>query len=298
MTVIALDIGGTKISAALIKNDLFKIKSIRIPTRAKKGKKYVLDSLTIVIKSLLQTKYVVTAIACSVPGIVSDSGVLLSCGNLPSGFKGFNLKLYLETKFKVPVVIENDANCFALAESYCGAGKKYNQVLGVIWGSGVGAGYVHKNQHAIHRVISRDRSHSFFLRGRDGGALELGEIPIKIGNTFVSLEEEVGGIMLTKKHKVDNVSLLFEKKPLIANKVIERFAQGLAIAISLFNPQVIVLGGGVSNMDKKYYALLTNKVRKLVFTSAHKKNLKILKYAISDDAGLIGAALLALKKKL
>lgn len=296
MTVIAIDIGGTKIKAALIKPDLSIIKSIRVPTRVVKGKPYIFESLDILISSLLQTKKKVTAIGFSFPGLVSDSGKILSCGNLPSTLVGLNLKNRFEKKFKLPVVIENDANCFTLAESYYGAGKNYDQILGVIWGSGVGAGYVNKNQSSIHRLLNKNKSNPFLLRGRDGGALELGEIPILVGNKYSTLEKEVGGLSLFKKHNLENVSILFDKKPLVAKQIIEKMAFGLATAVSLFNPEIIIIGGGVSNIKSKYYSKLRKRVNELVLISSQTKNLKIVRYEISDDAGVLGAAILSLKK--
>lgn len=292
MRVVALDIGGTKIKGALMDKDLNIIKSLRIPSYATKGKVKFLSQLNVVIESLQPKKPV--SLALSLPGFVDENGKVLFAGNALSFMVGFQLRSYLEKRFDVPVLIENDANCFTLAESYFGAGKHYDVVLGIIWGSGVGSGLVIKNQKTVHQVFDGTKTHSVLY----SGSMELGHIPLLMESGKVqTLEKLIGGAQLIKKHKVHTVTELYETDKKTIKQVFKRFAQGLAITINLLSPQVVVIGGGVSKLPPAAFKEILELTKKYALPS-HTKNLKIKRFEISDDAGLIGAAILGLKLKL
>lgn len=298
MVIIALDVGGTKIKGALIRQDLSIIKSLKIPTMSDKGRVVVLKNMHLVIDSLLDTKEKITSIGISFPGFSNDKGQILFAGNALKEFVGYNLKTSLEKKYSLPVVVENDANCFTLAESYAGAGKSANIVLGVVWGSGIGAGLVIKKQHSIHRIQGQEHDHTILYQGSFDGALELGHIPLlMVDGKTKTLEELIGGKFLTKKYKVADVTELYKKDKKIIKEVFKRFAQGLAIAITITNPDVVVIGGGVSNIPQSAFNEILSLTKKYALPT-HTKNLSIKKYAISDDAGLLGIAIIALKIKL
>lgn len=298
MTIIALDVGGTKIKGALVEKNLSIVKSLRVPSFATKGKSAVLKQLSLVIESLLPQKKKLTAIGVSFPGFCDANGKVLFAGNALSSFVGFNLQSFLEKKFSVPVIIENDANCFTLAESYYGAGKNKNIVLGIIWGSGIGSGLVIKNQRTVHQKLNGTTSHSVMYEGASGGAMELGHIPLLMNDGKTkTLEELIGGAYLIKKHKVHDVTELYHKDKKAIKEVFKRFAQGLAIAINITNPDVVVIGGGVSKLPASAFKEILSLTKKYALPT-HTKNLQIKKFEISDDAGLLGVAIIALKMKL
>ena len=275
MAIIAIDVGGTKIKGALFSRDLTILKSIKVPTQAEKGKTKIIDTIKLLLDSLQSKKHKTKAIGIAFPGFCNEKGKILFAGSILKSFVGTNLQKILETRYKVPVIIRNDADCFTLAEHTLGAGKKYHSFLGVTWGSGIGCGLVSQNQ--------------LFA-----GNLELGHIRLYEKGRFELLETLCGGYFLTKKYKVATVAELAKKKPKAFNHAIDRFAQGLAIAINITNPQVIIMGGGASNIKASQLKRLENLTNKLVI-KPHK--IRIIKYEVGEDAGLQGAALLALQYK-
>lgn len=286
MAVIAIDIGGTKMKAGLVSNDYSLLSSFQIPSLPKKGKSHFLSNLKSLISSLISgSKHKITAIGISIPGYVNDSGKLVDVGNTLSFLSGFPLKSYLEKVFSLPVIIENDANCFVLAESNIGESKVYSKVIGVIWGSGIGAGF------------SIDGSLQPF-------PMEFGHNKVLFENKFVDLELVSGGVYMEKNyHKISknklSVSQIYSSKDPIAKKImsdsIEYLGREISSLVNIFNPDVVVLGGGVSQLPLTVYKKLLTQIKKNSLP-AHLKKFKLLRYSISDDAGVLGAGIIALKK--
>lgn len=297
MAIIALDIGGTKIEGAVFDNKFNLLKSLRVPTMAKKGRTYVLKSIELVIAALLKnTTHKLTTIGISLPGFANDAGKIIFGGSSLSFLEGVFLKDRLEKKFSLPVRIENDANCFTLAESHFGVGKDVQFLIGVIWGSGLGAGLVYR-----HPNINR----SIIFRGSLGGAMEFGQNKVlhPITNKLVHLESLVGGKYLVAAYKKQHgkilyptVSDIYYSNESFAKKIIKQailfLGKSLAKLVNTLNPDCIVIGGGVSHLPSAVYKDLLAVVKKEALPS-HTKKLKIKPYSLRDDAGLLGAAYLA-----
>ncbi len=294
MAVIAIDIGGTKIKAALVNTNYQILKSIKVPTRKQKGRAYVLATIDLFIESLLQSKDNITGIGISAPGIFSSEGKYLFAGGALSFLVGTNIKLRLEKKFKLPVVLANDADCFTLAESSLGSFSKAKKILGIIWGSGLGAG-----------AASKSGKHSWKLL----------DVPLEIGHTFVvhpktkklvKRETLVGGMYLLKqynklsKEKAATVADIYSSSnkhaKQIMNTAIDELGKVLGNLTTTFQPDIIVLGGGVSQLPKPVYIRLTTLLKKYSLPACS-KGVQLKKYSIANDAGLLGAAILASKKR-
>ncbi len=276
MDVIALDIGGSKIKAAILTNGLKIKKSVRVSTP--KTKAAFLKRVEVIVSSLMSKQ--VRRIGISLPGLVSESGRITFGGTALSFLVGMNIKKFF-SRFSVPVVIENDAQCFTLAESFFGAAKGYTRALGIIWGTGIGSGYVNGDPSI-------------------GSIMEIGHIPLlDVNGNLSTLEKLASGLSIeraykkaTGKHKLVHEIYLSKDGKKFIHQAIDALGRGLAIAIDMLKPDVIVLGGGVSNLP------VVKDVEKIVKRRAlptHTKHLKIKRFAISDDAGLYGAALLALR---
>lgn len=277
MNVIALDIGGSKIKAAVVNSKLFIKRSVRVPTP--KNKKDFFNHINTIILSLKNKD--VKSIGVSIPGIVDKKGKLIFAGNALKFLVGTNIKNWF-SRFKLPVHIENDAQCFTIAESFFGAAKNSDRTLGIIWGTGIGSGYVNGDPSL-------------------GSVMELGHIPLTDKNGELStLEKLASGSYVEKAYKkktkkssdMKNIYLSKDGKPFI-KEMVNNLGRGLAIAVDMLKPDTIVLGGGVSNLPiiKDVEAVIKKHA-----LPTHSKNLKVKRFGIADDSGLYGAALLALKK--
>ena len=161
MGIIGIDIGGTNIRVGLVENDsIEKIEAVRI----KKGcsKVEVSNDIFALIENLDLTN--VSGIGVGVPSVINiEKGIVYDVQNIPS-WKEVHLKEILEKRFGLPVRINNDANCFAVGEKYFGKAKEFSDVIGLIIGTGLGAGIIINGK---------------LYTGRKSGAGEFGMIPFK-----------------------------------------------------------------------------------------------------------------------
>lgn len=283
MSVIGIDLGGTKIEGILYGKTIKR--RIRLPCLSNMPRKDTLGNLCRIIDELMTTD--VKGIGIGTPGF-SFKGKLTSIDNVP-GLIGFDLRAYVQKRFKTLVRIENDANCFALAETMHGAAKGRSDVIGVIIGTGFGAGII------IDKKI---------YKGASGAAGEFGHTMIDPKGPLCRcgirghLEAFVSGPNIIKRYikakgklKDPDPSKIFSSKEAIARKVadqtLEYLAMGIANMINIINPQAIVIGGGVSNID--FYKELKKKASRYAHPVCFKDTV-ILKNKLGDSSGVIGAA--------
>jgi predicted NBD/HSP70 family sugar kinase len=216
------------------------------------------------------------SVGISFPGYLEE-GLLKSCPNIPL-LEGKPLRQLLHRHIKHPLIVENDANCFALAEQQLGAGKGKKYVVGLIVGTGIGTG-----------IIANDQ----LFMGSMGGAGELGHVHYKDG---MSYEEYAAGPGIMKRYLSnggirEKAEKIFEKKTLVADKTIKDTITAISslciIIIRAYDPEIIVLGGGVSN------APILKEIQKNIKEEGF--SCKIVRNELGDGSGSIGAALLALK---
>ena len=137
---IGIDVGGTNIRCAAISKSIGIISYKKEKIENKNSKEKVIKQIILLIDSLFTKK--IKGIAVGVPSIVDlRKGIVYEANNIPS-WKEVPLKKILENRYKVPVLINNDANCFAMGEKNFGSGKGYKDIVGVILGNGFGAGIV------------------------------------------------------------------------------------------------------------------------------------------------------------
>ena len=286
MVVIALDIGGTKIKGIVMTKQGKILHEKKIYIEHMYGK-HILSNIIYVIKFLKSiTSEKTTAIGLSVSGSVKNGKLIMSGTGLKS-LIGTNFKKLLEKRFKIPVIVENDANCFALAESVYGKYKKYKNIVGFIWGTGIGAGIIANNQ---------------LIEGSLGGAGEIGalKIPIFMNDSkkqTYDVEHLCGGKYI--KHSYGKnilptkiLTLKDNKAKQISKIAITTMAWTLSVLVNTLNPDIIILGGGVSNVPKPIYTKIKKEMKKYCVPQFYKK-LKLEKHSLPDDAGVLGAAHLA-----
>jgi len=273
MAIIGIDLGGTKISAGIVKNKRLT-KVITQKTDSKSSKNKIINQISKIIEELFDSS--VKSIGIGVPGIVDKNGVLYEAVNIPSLNK-IPLKKNLEKKFKIPVFIENDANCFALGEKYYGEAKKYKNIVGVIIGTGLGAG-----------IIIDGNLYS----GTNGSAGEFGQIIYLKHN----IEYYCSGKFFQKEYKIKG-EILYEKASKNNSKSVKIFneygrhlGKALSLIINSIDPDIIILGGSVS----KSFKFFKNSMLKSLKESIYKTTFRNIKVIVSKkkDIAVLGAALL------
>src|SRR3989338_6641298 len=158
--IIGIDLGGTNIKTGLVSPTGKILKKYEMPTEARKGTKTIIDNILSSIEKIKIGK--ISGIGIGSPGPMDfKKGMIINPVNLP--FRNLPLKNIIQTKFKIKTCLDNDANCFALGEAIFGSGKKYENVVGITLGTGIGGGVI------INKRIYHGRSN----------AAELGHMTIK-----------------------------------------------------------------------------------------------------------------------
>ena len=289
MNRIGIDLGGTKIEGILTDENYKTIIRKRIPTNQEKGYNSILESIKNLVIELSQESNDKVSVGVCTPGALSlDSGLIKNSNT--QCLIGKDLQNDLKNILDYDVSIENDANCFALAETKLGAGKNSNLVFGVIMGTGVGGGIV------IDGKIHRGRTN---IAGEWGHhCLHPGGNSCYCGNKGC-VETYISGPALEKRW----LELSGQTKPLpeiIQNSddphfenwkksFLDNFALSLSNVIDILDPDAIVLGGGLSNIDFLYDEG-KNAVYDKVFSDI--VDTPIVKNELGDSAGVFGACML------
>jgi len=291
---IGIDLGGTKICGGAISTEgkILAGKIFRLPTGVEKGKECILSNLYAVISACLEEckNKEILGIGIGSPGPLDiEKGVLLNPPNLKP-LHNFNLRSAVYKKFNLPVEINNDANVFVLGEACYGAGKKYNLVYGVTLGTGFGSGFV------MNKSI---------YSGATGTAAEIWCFPYEDG----IIEDYVSARGITslyrKRTKLtlppEEIARLAFEGDNNAISVWEEFGHYLGVALTyvvdVIDPEVIIIGGSIS----KSYKLFERSLKETLYSKINPlpaKKLKIFPSRLKDEAGIIGAACLILKKNI
>ena len=290
MNKIGIDLGGTKIEAILLDDKLDVIQRTRIPTQQEKGYKSIIDSIVSLVDALKTKSNDAVTIGVSAPGAISKKTGLIKNSNTQC-LIGMSLKEDLEQALNQKISMDNDANCFTIAEATLGAAKDHNVVFGVIMGTGVGGGIViNGDVHKGRTYIAGEWGHHTLRIG--GNKCYCGKLGCV--ETYISgpaLEQR--WTKLTGKveslpsiiENIDNTSIGLQWK----NEFLENFGIGLANVIDILDPDVIVLGGGVSNIPFLY-----DEGRDHVYDKVFSDLVEtpIIKNQLGDSAGVFGASLL------
>ena len=289
MHKIGIDLGGTKTEGILLNQKLEIIERKRLPTNQQEGYSSIINLIKNLVSDLKQKTDDSVSIGICTPGALSKQSGVIKNSNTQC-LIGKDIKNDLENVLKQKVSIENDANCFTLAESKLGSAKNFDMVFGVIMGTGVGGGIVIKEQ--IHN-------------GRTNIAGEWGHHCIKPeGNSCYCgkrgcVETYLSGPALEKRWndlsgKRQTISEILQNsdESMFAtwkNELLENFALALGNVIDILDPDAIVLGGGLSNIPFLYDEGQSY-VHQQVFTD--QIDTPILKNKLGDSAGVFGACMI------
>lgn len=294
MNRIGIDLGGTKIEGIVLDAAGTELTRKRIPTEREKGYKHIVDRIAGLHDELVKaTDSRTHTFGIGTPGAVSRRTGLLKNSNTVC-LNGQPLKADLERVLGRKIEIQNDANCFAMAEAMFGAGKGRELVFGVIMGTGCGGGIVHKGEVITGlQAIGGEWGHMAI--DPQGPACYCGargcvETLISGGGLEQRWLEQQG----SAKRLQDIVDLYRAGDgPAVAfmKRFFAHFGRAMANLINILDPDIVVLGGGVSNIPELYTEGVAE-VRRCIFSDSLET--PIVKHAIGDSAGVIGAALIGI----
>ena len=287
MYKLGVDLGGTKTEAILLDENFSVIKRKRIPTPQNDYQK-ILDSISSLVLDISKNVTDFSLGVCT-PGAISKQTGLIKNSNTQC-LIGKSLKEDLENKLGKKISIENDANCFAMAEATLGAGINFDLIFGVILGTGVGGGIViNKKLHSGRTNIGGEWGHHTLHR--NGNLCYCGKHGCV--ETYISgpaLEnhwKKLSGKSQSLKEILPDIDNEYGKK--WKDEFLENFGYGLANVIDILDPDAIILGGGLSNIDF-LYTEGKESVYSKVFSDL--VDTPILKNELGDSAGVFGACML------
>ena len=287
MYKLGVDLGGTKIEAVLLDENFNVIKRKRIFTPQNDYQK-ILNSISSLIEEISENISNYSLGICT-PGAISKQTGLIKNSNTRC-LIGKSLKEDLESKTGKKIFMENDANCFALAEATLGAAMDFDLVFGVILGTGIGGGIViNKKLYSGRTNIGGEWGHHTLHR--NGNLCYCGKTGCV--ETYISgpsLESHWTKLTGKSQHLPEILtSIDNENWQKWKNEFLENFGYGLANVIDILDPDAIVLGGGLSNIDF-LYTEGKESVYSKVFSDL--VDTPILKNKLGDSAGVYGAAFL------
>ena len=299
-TIISADIGGTQIRVAVFPTH--GIEPIRQKRIATVGPGTAVERLIGLIRELWPQGGEVLAISVGAPGQVDpEAGVIIAAPNI-AGWVDLHLQRELEESFHVPVYLNNDANLAALGEWRFGAAQGHHDVFYMTVSTGIGGG-----------VILNDR----LLLGIHGLATEVGHVVILPDGPICScgqrghLESISSGTGIAHyfnaelkngrpsslasgpTHTAKEIAAAAQAGDALALEAFKRAAYYLGISLAnylhLFNPSIVVIGGGVSQSGDFFWQTMLDTIDQFVLSTAYTKELEILPAALADNCGLLGA---------
>jgi predicted NBD/HSP70 family sugar kinase len=293
-----IDLGGTKIEGVILQPERISdpIVRTRIDTESFKGYDHIINQIVKLVEKMKEQSGLQPGkIGFGTPGVLDP--ILQTMKNCNStALNGMPLKKDLEEKINVPVVLANDANCFALAETRWGVVKEKcpdaQIVFGIIMGTGVGGGIVINNQvwNGKHGIAG-EWGHNFL--DESGGNCYCGKTgcveTVISGPATERYYEKLTG----EKIKLKEICKRYAEGDAAAKQTIERlcdfFGKAVSVVVDILDPDVIVIGGGVGNIDALYIDGV-EALKKYIFNN--RVDVPILKPILGDSAGVFGAAAL------
>jgi fructokinase len=283
---IGIDLGGTKIEGILLDDSQNVIQRKRIAT-PQENYDAIINQISFLTNDLSKNIDDFTFGICT-PGAISKQSGLLKNSNTQC-LIGKPLREDLEQKLERKILMENDANCFAISEATIGCAKNYSMVFGVIMGTGIGGGIVIDGK--IHQgrtnIAGEWGHHTLHQNGNQCYCGKKGCVETYISGPALEKNwEQLTGNKQSMPEIVNSENAMFGQWK---ENFLDNFGTGLANVIDILDPDVIVLGGGLSNIDFLYSDGIKNVYEK-VFSEL--VDTPILKNSLGDSAGVFGAALL------
>ena len=307
---VGIDLGGTYIKGGIVDDLGNLLVNDKVPTEAEKGADAVAKNIASLAQSLMSklglTKEDVSGIGIGVPGMIdSAQGEVIYSNNL--GWSHFKISEKVEALTKLPVKITNDANAAALGENKFGGGKDYDDMVMLTLGTGVGSGIViggklfegNKGAGAeLGHMVIREGGESCTC-GRKGCLEAYASATALIRDTRRAMEAHKDSKMWEVGSLEDaggKTAFAYLEKDIYAKEVVENYIRMLACGISniasAFRPEIILIGGGVCGEGKRLTDPLQELVDKDIFGGDQGPRVPILRAALGNLAGILGAAAL------
>ncbi len=297
---IGIEIGGTKLQIVIGDEQCNIVKHYRISVDKAKGAAGIQREIEATLQKL-PDEYNPCAVGVGFGGPVDCETGEIAVSHQISGWAGFQLVSWLEEMTNLPVQVDNDANTAALGEAMKGAGKDFSKVFYVTLGSGVGGGLV-ANGKIYHGMKPGEAEIGLMMFDKSGANLESHcsgwAVDAKIRQHITENPHTILAQLVGKESKAQARFLVpaIAQGDAGASKILEETADDLAFGLShvvhLFNPAIIVLGGGLSLIGEPLRAAVSSSIQKYI-TKAYKPGPDIKIATLGEDVVCIGALLLA-----
>lgn len=288
---IGIDLGGTKIEGVVMDADLRAAVRERIPTESARGYAHIVGRVATLASRLRAHAPEVSTIGIGTPGAVSSrTGTMKNCNTIC--LNGQRLREDLEAWLGLPIHLENDANCFTLAETLGGAGRGGRVVFGVIIGTGVGGGVVFGGEvwSGPQHLAGEWGHHCLDPAGPPCYCGQRGCVESLISGPAVEAQYRVRtGVPGALAEIITRARAGEPDAGAVIDGFLEHFGRAMANVIDILDPEIIVLGGGLSKIDE-LYTRGRDAVARCVFNDELRT--PIVRNQLGDSAGVIGAALL------
>lgn len=303
---IGVDFGGTSVKFGVLYRSNIIDQAPPVSTPDFEGPDALIEAMLRVIGDLRERHPRIEAIGVGVPGFVHfEKGIVHNLTNVP-GWVAIPLKKKLSEATGLPVVVENDANCMAYAEWKRGAGRGLNHLVALTLGTGVGGGVVCNGKMVRGAQFGAGEvgQMSIDWQGRRGAYGNLGALEDYVGNNEIAADARQvyldAGI---ERHLPECSPAALAKAALLGDEIAlgiwDQVAAKLATAIMnccwLLNPQAIIIGGGVAKAGDILFNPLTAHLYAQL-SAPFKEHLMILPARFGNEAGMVGAAALALEE--
>ncbi|WP_058300885.1 ROK family protein [Gorillibacterium timonense] len=303
---IGVDIGGTKIRAGLVRRDGAVLKELTLPALAEKRR--VMDQVFLAINTLRMYgeetgSGTLAGIGVGSAGQIDfERGSVHFASDLIPGYTGMPIRELIEKKYALPVYVDNDVNVMALAEHELGAGKGCRHLVCLALGTGVGGAVITDNR---------------LLHGARGGAGEIGHLSVDLhgprcicGNRGC-VEVYASGTSIAGRYREEIAAqdrALMKEAPADTRQIVTRWLDGEPAAgkvmedaiaalgsavtslIHVFNPQAVIIGGGLAEIGEPLFAPLRQRVEATAMASM-RQEVRILPAELGGGSNMIGAAL-------
>jgi len=312
---VGVDLGGTNIKAGLVNEEGRVLAAAEVPTQASEGPDAVIARMVRLAGDLRgKSPGSLLGVGVGSPGPLDPAeGSIYSTPNMP-GWDNYPMRKKMEEKLRVPVIVENDANCAALAESWRGAGQGSRTMILLTLGTGIGGGIVIDGKLVNGARISAGEVGHIVIN-YDGpkcgcgnhGCLEAYAGAAAIVARARELLEKPGTVSVLREWTLEDPKTL---TPALISKAAGQgdgpalsvlretgrlLGVGIGSLVNLFAPEVVILGGGVAAAGDVLFAAVREEVKRRAMAPASER-VRIVPAAMGNSAGMVGAAALLLRR--
>jgi glucokinase len=302
-TAIGIDIGRTTLRTAIVRYDGKVIATFDFPYGKHPDKETLLENVIDAVRTTRQNSIALKVnplcVGVSAKGFIDRlNGIVLGPDQGIEGWKNIHLGKIIYKEIGLPAFVDNDANLMALAENSFGKSSAYSNIIFLTLRSGIGGAIIIDGQ--LYRGVENAAGEFGQMVVRPGVSLEQLASSVSLVSSYLSRSDKYSeGNPLPANFRAKDVFELSKTGDIRATEVIEENAryigEGLANLISIFSPEIIVLGGGMSQAGDKYIKLIRESAYKRTL-SFQGKNIKIEAASLGQSASLMGASLYALTR--